>query len=251
MDLNVKGKVAIVTGGAAGIGEAICLKLAEEGVKVAVNYFRTKADDLIKKIEDAGGTAVAIQCDISKEEDAIRLFEETEKVFGQNVEILVNNAAYLPSGWISDYTVDEWEHTFKVNVTAAFVTCREFIKRLDAVDKTGKIVNIISQAAFLASTSGHMPYDSSKGAVLSMTRAIARETAERGYNANCVAPGMVMTKMVAEVWEQKKDKYLSKIPMKRIAEPEEIANATVFLASDMSSYMTGTCLDLTGGLMMH
>ena len=176
---------------------------------------------------------------------------QCEEIFGQKVEILVNNAAIVSTAWIADYTVEQWEREFRVNVTGVFVTCREFIKRLDAEGKTGKIVNIASQAAFLASTTGHLPYDSSKGAVVSMTRAIARETAARGYNVNSIAPGMVMTEMVAKTWEEKKDRYLSKIPMKRIAQPEEIGNAVVFLASDMSTYMTGTCLDLTGGMMMR
>ncbi len=96
-----------------------------------------------------------------------------------------------------------------------------------------------------------LPYDSSKGALISMTRAVARETAPDGIRVNAIAPGMVMTEMVAELWEQKKDFYLSRIPMGRIAEPEEIANMVVFLASDASSFMTGTTLDATGGLMMR
>ncbi len=258
MDLNVTDKVAIVTGGSRGIGKAICLKLGSEGVKVGVNYLvndtvnlEDEAQEVVAEIESGGGTAAAIGGDISIETDAIGLFDQCEEAFGQPVEILVNNAAVVSTGRIADFSVDHWESQFRINVTGVFITCREFIKRLDAAGKPGKIVNIASQAAFLASTTGHLPYDSSKGAVISMTRAIARETAERGFDANCIAPGMVMTEMVAKTWEEKKHRYLSNIPKNRIARPEEVANVVLFLASDLSSYMTGTCLDVTGGMLMR
>lgn len=252
MNLNLKSKVALVTGGARGIGKAICRALAEEGVKVGVNYVSSKlaAEDVAKEIKERGGDAVAVQCDIGNGNDILPLFDAVEKELGP-LNILVNNAAYCPSGPISSYTREEWERTFSINVTGAFLASQEFIKRLRERKAKGKIVNIASQAAFLGSTSGHLPYDSSKGALISMTRSIAREVAGEGINVNAIAPGMVMTEMVAEIWEKKKDSYLSRIPMKRIAQPEEIANVAVFLASDASSFMTGTTLDVTGGLMMR
>ena len=260
MDLKIVDKVALVTGGSSGIGKAICIKLAEEGARVGVNYlvdeekgldFTEEARAVVAGIETAGGTAVPVRGDVSKEAEAIALFDQCEEAFGARVEILVNNAAVVSTAWISDYTVEQWEREFSINVTGVFILCREFIKRLDSDGRAGRIVNIASQAAFLGSTTGHLPYDSSKGAVVSMTRAIARETAERGYNVNSVAPGMVMTEMVAKTWEEKKDRYLSKMPMKRIAQPEEIASVVAFLASEVSSYMTGTCTDLTGGMLMR
>lgn len=253
MKLNLKKKVALVTGGSRGIGRAICLALAAEGVKVGVNYVssKDKAEAVVKEIKKKYGvTAVAIKGDVGRETDILPMFEAVERKLGP-VDILVNNAAHCPSGPISSYTRKDWEHTFSVNVTGAFLTSQEHIRRLRVRKAKGRIVNIVSQAAFLGSTSGHLPYDSSKGALVSMTRAIAREVAAEGINVNAVAPGMVMTEMVAGIWEKKKDFYLSRIPMKRIAEPEEVASVVVFLASDASSFMTGTTLDVTGGLMMR
>ena len=255
MKLNLEGKVALVTGGSRGIGVAICRALAAEGMKVGVNYRKSKdaAEALVAEINTdqyPGAAAIAIPGDVGTAVEIAPMFDALEAEYGQ-VDILVNNAAYCPGGPLDSYTKEEWELTFSVNVTGVFLATQHFVKQLRAKGITGNVVNISSQAAFLGSTSGHLPYDSSKGALNSMTVAIARETASEGIRVNAVAPGMVMTEMVARLWEQKKDFYLSRIPMGRIAEPEEIANIVVFLASDASSFMTGTTLDATGGLMMR
>ncbi len=252
MKLDLQGKVALVTGGSRGIGAAICRALAAEGVKVGVNYSSspTQAAEVVASIEKSGGAAVALKGDLERAGETVALFDALEGLFGP-VDILVNNAAYCPGGPIDSYTVEEWEKTFRVNVTGAFVAIKEHVRRLLAAGCKGKIVNIVSQAAFLGSTSGHLPYDSSKGAVVSMTRAVAREVAKSGINVNAVAPGMVRTEMVAAKLEANLNHYLSRIPLNRVAEPEDVANAVVFLASAASDYMTGTTLDLTGGMLMR
>lgn len=252
MNLNLTGKVALVTGGSRGIGAAICRALAGEGVKVGVNYSSSseQATEVVAVIGRAGGEAVALRGNLERAEEIVGLFDAMEGRFGP-VDILVNNAAYCPGGPIESYTVDEWEKTFRVNVTGTFVASKEHIRRLLANGRKGKIVNIVSQAAFLGSTSGHLPYDSSKGAVVSMTRAVAREVAKNGINVNAVAPGMVRTEMVAAKLEANLSHYLSRIPLNRVAEPEDVANVVVFLASAASDYMTGTTLDVTGGMMMR
>lgn len=254
MKLDLNGKVALVTGGSRGIGTAICKGLAEEGVKVGVNYRKSKgkAEEVVDEINTDAypGEAILIGGDMTTPEDIKAMFDQLEDTWGQ-VDILVNNAAYCPDGPLEGYTLEKWEYTFSVNVTGTFLASQEHIKRLREKEIKGKIVNIASQAAFLGSTSGHLPYDSSKGAVVSMTRSLAREVAKEGININAVAPGLVMTEMVAKVWEERKEKYLARIPLYRIAQPEEIANAVVFLASDAAGYMTGTTLDLTGGMMMR
>lgn len=253
MNLNLAGKVALVTGGSRGIGAAICRGLAAEGVRVGVNYANSpdKAEGVVTGIaRDFGVEAVALRGNLEKSEEVIALFDALEDRFGP-VDILVNNAAYCPGGPLASYSVEEWEKTFRINVTGTFVACKEHVRRLQASGRKGKIVNIVSQAAFLGSTSGHLPYDSSKGAVVSMTRAIAREVAKSGITVNAVAPGLVKTEMVAANLATKLDFYLSRIPLNRIAEPEDIANAVTFLASSAADYMTGTTLDLTGGMLMR
>jgi len=253
MELNLKGKVALVTGGSHGLGTAICQNLAAEGAIIGVNYrqSREKAEAVVTRIKDAYHVeAIAVPGDMTEEEDIVGMFDILEKEYSK-IDILVNNAAFCPSGPITGYTKDEWEYTFQVNVTGIFVSCRELVKRLLAAKRKGRIVNIASQAAFRGSTSGHLPYDSSKGAIVSMTIALAREVAKQGIGVNAVAPGMVRTEMVAEVWRKNKEKYLARIPLQRIAEPEEIANVVTFLASEASSYMTGATLDVSGGMMMR
>lgn len=253
MELNLKDKVALVTGGSRGIGRAICLSLAAEGVKVGVNYSSSedKAKEVVEEIRAKHRVeAILVPGDLSKEDDILAMFVKMEEAFS-HIDILVNNAAYCPSGWITDYTKEEWDYTFQVNVSGCFVTSREMVRRLLEAGRPGKIVNIASQAAFRGSTSGHLPYDSSKGALVSMTLALAREVSAKGINVNAVAPGLVMTEMVAKVWEKNKERYLSRIPIKRIATPEEIANVATFLASDAASYITGSTVDVSGGMMMR
>jgi 3-oxoacyl-[acyl-carrier protein] reductase len=253
MELGLKGQSALVTGGSRGIGAAICRALGAEGVRVGVGYATSAAlaEQVAEEIRRAHGVeAVAIRGDLASDAEIVAMFDALERRWG-GVDLLVNNAATCPNGPIESYTTETWERTFRINVTAAFVASKEHVRRLRAAGRKGKIVNIASQAAFLGSTSGHLPYDASKGALVSMTRAIAREVAKDGIRVNAVAPGMVRTEMVAEIFEKKRDFYLSRIPLNRIAEPEDVAHTVVFLASDAAAYMTGATLDLTGGQMMR
>jgi 3-oxoacyl-[acyl-carrier protein] reductase len=250
MDLRLKNKVVLVTGGARGIGAAICRVFAAEGAKVGINYRQSREQAEALAAELGRGQSVPVAGDLGREADIAPMFDHLEKAFGP-VDVLINNAAHCPGGPLESYTRSEWEHTFAVNVTGAFQASQEFVKRLRARPATGRIVNIASQAAFLGSTSGHLPYDASKGALVSMTRALARELAPEGTAVNAVAPGMVLTEMVAPIWEQRKEKYLARIPMQRVGQPEEIARAVVFLASEAAGYMTGATIDVSGGLLMH
>jgi 3-oxoacyl-[acyl-carrier protein] reductase len=253
MELGLKGKAALVTGGSRGIGAAIARALGAEGVRVGVGYATSAAlaEEVAAGIRRAHGVeAVALPGDLASDAAIVAMFDALERRWG-GVDLLVNNAAYCPKGPIESYPTDAWERTFRINVTAAFVASQEHVRRLRAAGRKGAIVNIASQAAFLGSTSGHLPYDASKGALVSMTRAIAREVAKDGIRVNAVAPGMVRTEMVAALLDQKLDFYLSRIPLNRIAEPDDVARAVVFLASDAASYMTGATLDLTGGQLMR
>lgn len=144
-----------------------------------------------------------------------------------------------------------WSETIQVNLTGTFLASREMVKRLLDSGRKGRIINIVSQAAFRGSTTGHAPYDASKGGIVSFTIALAREVAEQGIAVNAVAPGMILTKMVTKVLKANKEKYLARIPLHRIAEPEEIANVVTFLASEKASYMTGATVDVSGGMLMR
>ena len=253
MDLNLKDKVAVVTGGSHGLGRAICLLLAAEGAHVAVNYRRQqeKADALIHEINTKHGTqALAAFGDVAKEEDMVAMFKQIENHFGR-IDILINNAATCPTGPISDMTEETWNYTLQVNLTGTFLCSREFVKSCLDRQQAGRIVNISSQAAFRGSTTGHAPYDASKGGLISFTIALARELSHNNITVNCVAPGIMHTEMMDQALKANEQKYINRIPLGRIGRPEEIARVVVFLASDGGSYMTGATVDVSGGLAMH
>lgn len=252
MKLNLQGKVALVTGGSRGIGAAICRNLSAEGVHIGFNYHANAeaAEALAAEVEATGVKAAAVRADLGDEDSVLNLITQVSTKLGA-IDILVNNAAVCPSGPLDSYSWEVWERTFQVNVAGAFVACRELARSWRSRHTRGKIINIVSQAAFLGSTSGHLPYDSSKGALVSLTRALARELGPDGINVNAVAPGLVKTEMVAKNLETRLDFYLSRIPLKRIAEPGEIAVIVTFLASDAAACITGATIDATGGTMMH
>jgi 3-oxoacyl-[acyl-carrier protein] reductase len=188
--------------------------------------------------------------DMSSEAEVLAMIENVEQSMGV-IDILVNNAAVCPSGPVTSYTVEDWERTFATNVTGMFIASREVVRRLQEKQRGGAIVNIASQAAFRGSTTGHLPYDSSKGAMVSFTVGLAREVSACGIRVNAVAPGLVRTEMVAKTWEERKERYLQNIPIHRIAEPREIADVVAFLASDRAGYITGATIDASGGMMMR
>jgi 3-oxoacyl-[acyl-carrier protein] reductase len=253
MDLQLKGKVVLVTGGSRGIGSAICEAFAGEGAIVTFSYVhsRDKAEALTVRLQNTYNTKViCMAADMSKETEILAMIEKAEQSAGV-IDILVNNAAVCPSGPVTSYTVEDWEQTFATNVTGMFIASREVVRRLLEKQRGGAIVNIASQAAFRGSTTGHLPYDSSKGAMVSFTVGLAREVSAQGIRVNAVAPGLVRTEMVAKTWEERKERYLQNIPIRRIAEPGEIADVVTFLASDRAGYITGATIDASGGMMMR
>ncbi len=253
MDLHLKDKVVLVTGGSRGIGSAICEAFAAEGTMVAINYMssREKAEALADHLRKVYSVkVVCVAANMGKEQDILSMIADVEQSLGP-IDILVNNAAICPSGPITSYTAEVWEKTFATNVTGTFIASREVVDRMQKQGRKGTIVNIASQAAFRGSTTGHLPYDSSKGAIVSFTIGLAREVAKQGIRVNAVAPGLVRTEMVAKTWEERKERYLQNIPVYRIAETQEIADIVVYLASDRSSYITGSTIDASGGMMMR
>jgi 3-oxoacyl-[acyl-carrier protein] reductase len=260
MDLNLKGKTAIVTGGSRGLGRAICLGLAAEGCKVAINYYRDltrgidlggEANDLAKVVRAAHGTeTLAVPADVSRCDEVQEMFRRTESALGP-VDVLVNNAGIWPTAFVRDMTEAEWNAVLSVNLTGPFLTCREAVRRWLDADRPGSIVNITSQAAFNGATSGHAHYAATKAGLVSFSISLAREVAPQGIRINCVAPGMMATEMAKDALDQNRDQYLKRIPLRRIADASEVAHVVVFLASDKAAYMTGATVDVTGGMLMR
>ena len=253
MDLHLKNRVALVTGGSQGLGKAICLGLAAEGARVAINYRRNPeiADTLVNEIRDVYNVkATAVLGSVTSNSNIIDIFNGAEKELGP-VDILINNAAVCPASYVKDMTEEEWNSTLQINLTGTFLTCKEMIRRLLSGGRTGRIVNISSIGAFTGSTSGRVHYDASKGGVISFSISLAREVARDGISVNVVAPGLMITKMTEERIKVRRDSYISRIPFGRFGETSEIADAVVFLSSDRASYITGTTVNVSGGMLMR
>lgn len=253
MDLHLKDKVALVTGGSHGLGKSICLGLAAEGAKVAVNYRQRpeKAAAVVKDIQETyAGEAIAVYGDMSSEMEIMKMFPQIAAQFGP-LDILVNNAAICPQAWVKDTLAEVWNSVLQVNLTGTFIACREMVKGLIEAKRPGRIVNIASVAAFHGSTSGQAAYDASKGGMISFTVSLAREVAPYGITVNALAPGLMVTDMTEKKYLAQKEKYLARIPLGRFGETEEIADAVVFLCSDRARYVTGTTMNVSGGILMR
>jgi 3-oxoacyl-[acyl-carrier protein] reductase len=252
MDLHLAGKVALVTGGSRGLGKAICLTLAAEGAKVAVNYAASadKAAAVAAQIVAAGGGAVAMQADVGVEADVVALFDRIERELGP-VDVVINNAAYCPVVPTAEISVEEWDRAFRTNMTGTFLCSREHARRLLAAGRKGRIVNVSSQAAFRGSNSGKSAYDASKGAIVAFTVSLARELAPHGIGVNAVAPGLMYTEMLKPYVDADPAKFAARLPIGRLGRPEEVADVVALLASDRSSFMTGATVDVSGGMLMR
>lgn len=253
MDLGLEEKVALVTGGGRGLGEAICRRLAAEGAHVVVNYSRSAAaaERLAADLaESCRVKAIAAAGDISLEEDVARLFRRAADELSR-IDILVNNAGVCPPCLVREMSEEVWSRTIAVNLTGAFLASREMVRHLMARRSGGRIINIVSPAAFLGSASGKSHYAASKAGLVALTVSLAREVAAEGILVNAVAPGMLLTDMTAETLKEAEDRYRRSIPLGRIGRAEEVADVVAFLASERCGYMTGATVDVSGGLLMR
>lgn len=248
----MKPGIAIVTGGGRGIGAATALLLGQRGYRVCVNYRsdRSAADAIVSRIRAAGGEAMPLQADVSMEQEVVRLFAAVDHHFGR-VTALVNNAAMmLPQTRLLQMDAERINRMFTVNVTSAFLCCREAVKRMSTRlgGEGGAIVNVSSVAARTGSPGEYIDYAASKGAIDSLTRGLAVEVAEEGIRVNGVRPGFIYTGMHADGGEPDRvDRVKINVPMKRGGQPEEVARAIAWLLSDEASYVTGTFIDASGG----
>lgn len=246
MDYGLEGKRALVTGAADGCGKAIALLLAQEGVQVILHDLEGKAEALQRNVELCGNGAQYITADLSREDEIEALWIQVGIL-----DILVNNAGIWPTAYVTDMTSGSFRKTLDVNLIAPFLLTRNFVNQCLSNSKKGKIVNMVSQAAFNGSTSGHAHYAASKAGLVAFTVSLAREVAPNGINVNAVAPGMMRTPMNREALEEREDEYLKRIPMRRVADPREVASAVVYLCGNQSDYITGATIDVTGGMLMR
>ena len=246
-------KTLLITGGASGIGAATARLAVSRGYKVAINY-RTRdaqAKAIVADIEAKGGRAIALPGDMAREADIIRLFEETERALGQ-ISHLVNSAGISTGpGRVDAYDAAALANLFAVNVIGLMLCCREAAKRMSTKHggKGGAIVNVSSMAATLGGRLGSSAYAASKGAVDAFTKGFAREVAAEGIRVNSLRPGMVLTEMTeARLKEPAFRAHIeSSIPMRRVGQSHEMAEAILWFLSDEASFVTGAMLDAAGG----
>jgi 3-oxoacyl-[acyl-carrier protein] reductase len=245
---SLSGKVAIVTGASKGIGAEIARKLASQGASVVVNYSTSKAgaDKVVAAIKAAGGKAVAIQADVSKEADVRRMFAESKQAFGR-VNVLVNNAGVYEFAPIEEFTPEQYRRMFDLNVLGLLLTTREAVKQFGP--EGGNIVNIGSVAATAAPATGSV-YSATKGAVDTITKSLAKELGPRKIRVNSVNPGMIETEgtrsqgiTTGEFGKQ----TASQTPLGRIGRPEDVAPVVAFVASDDAGWITGETMVVSGG----
>jgi 3-oxoacyl-[acyl-carrier protein] reductase len=253
MDLNLRGKVEIVTGGGSGLGAAISEVFTEEGVNVIVNYLVDEANvfKFVDQInEKYNSKAIPLYGDITNAKDIENIIARATDIYG-GVDILVNNAGIWPTCFVSDMTDEAWEKTVRINLTGPFMFSKRVVDHFIQRKSKGKIINIVSQAAFHGSTSGHAHYAAAKGGLVTFTVSLAREVAKYGINVTAVAPGMMRTPMNKKELAEREDKYIERIPLGRISDPKEVAYTVAFLASDKTDYITGATIDVTGGMLMR
>ena len=252
MDLKLEGKCALVTGAAHGLGKAICLSLASEGVNVVINYrgsSRQKAETTAEYIKkEYGVKAICLKCDITNEDEVSAMFKEIVNRLG-GLDILINNAGVCPISMVKVMSYSEWKTVIGANLDGTFLTSREMINTAIELKKPGVIINIISPAAFIGSSRGKSHYAASKGGVLSFSISLAKEVAKYNIRVNALAPGMLYTEMTAKTLDEEMDKYINSIPIGRIGRVEEIARVVTFIASDLAGYVTGAVIDVSGGLI--
>ncbi len=245
--MSFENRVAIVTGGASGLGKAMVMRFVGEGCRVVIPDLNgPAAEATAEEVEEkAPGKALGLEVDVTEPDPVKQMVQAILDKWGR-IDILVNNAGICPVKAFEDLTVEDWDKVMVVNMRSMFVCCQAVIPVM-VEQNYGKIVNISSYAAQAGGIVASVGYSASKGAVISFSKSLAKIYSAKGINVNAVAPSTILTPMTENFSEEGMERILSTIPMRRLGLPEEVADGTVFLASDRSSYITGQVLSVNGG----
>ncbi|QDW75200.1 3-oxoacyl-[acyl-carrier-protein] reductase [Lachnospiraceae bacterium KGMB03038] len=242
-------KIAVVTGASRGIGRAIAIRLASEGATVIINYngSKEKAEEVKKEIEAAGGQAAVYQCNVADYDQCEAFIQKVVKDYGR-LDILVNNAGVTRDGLLMKMTETDFDQVIETNLKGTFHTIR-FAARQMLRQKSGRIVNL-SSVVGVAGNAGQANYAASKAGVIGLTKSAAKELASRGITVNAVAPGFIDTDMTSVLSDKVKEGAAAQIPLGTFGQPEDVAAAVAFLASEEGRYITGQVLHVDGGMVM-
>ncbi|WP_039763596.1 3-oxoacyl-[acyl-carrier-protein] reductase [Caldicellulosiruptor sp. F32] len=245
----LKDKVALITGASRGIGRAIALKFGQNGANVVINYSSSEfqAQTLKEEIEKLGVKALTIKCDVSNSEEVNAMFSQIEKEFGR-LDILVNNAGITKDGLILRMNEEDFDKVIAINLKGAFL-CAKAASKIMVKQREGNIINISSVVGIIGNV-GQTNYAASKAGIIGLTKSLAKELASRNIRVNAIAPGFIKTDMTEVLSDKVKEMMLSSIPLGRFGEAEEVANVALFLASSLSSYITGQVIVVDGGMVM-
>ena len=242
----LKGKTAVITGAAKGIGRATAIRFAKEGCNIVLNYRSSVSDELIAEIEGYGVECMPFKADVSKFDEAEMLIKEAKKKFG-SVDVLVNNAGITRDMLIMRMSEDEFDSVISTNLKGAFNTIR-FASNIMLKQRAGAIINM-SSVVGLIGNAGQANYAASKAGVIGLTKATAKELAARGVTCNAIAPGFIETDMTEVLSDEVKNQMLASIPLKRFGNADEVAEVCVFLAKNR--YITGQVINVDGGMVMN
>lgn len=244
----MKGRVAVVTGGARGIGRAMTRALAAAGAKVVVSGRNQEAlEEACAEVVAGGGEAIAVQADVAQESEADRLAEKTLEAFGK-AEILINNAGVTRDGLLLRMSDKDWDEVLDTNLKGAFHCTRAFARPM-VKQRWGRVVNITSVIGLMGNA-GQANYAASKAGLIGLTKAVAKELASRHITVNAVAPGFIETAMTEALGDKARDALMTRIPLGRLGKPEDVAHAVLFLCSEEAGYITGQVLTVDGGMVM-
>lgn len=245
--IDLSGKKALVTGGSRGIGRATCIKLAELGADIGINYLgsRVKAEDVAQEIRDIGRQPVLLKADVSDHGEVIKMVEEYMNAEG-GIDILVNNAGINKDQLLIRMKESDWDAVISTNLKGTF-NCTQAVAKVMMKKRSGVIINLSSVVA-LTGNAGQVNYTSAKAGVIGLTKTIARELASRNIRVNAIAPGFIETEMTGELSAENREKIAERIPLGKFGSSSDVAGAIAFLVSDEAKYITGQTMVVDGGL---